>query len=581
MDDAIWVSSIDEGWVVRVSIADVARQVPPGSPLDSMARERGATRYFASGNSPMLPWDLSEGSLSLFPHKIRKSLNVEVTLDREARVTSKSVSLGEVVSQAKLSYTEIPDILAREDHPQHADIRAAKNLTQGLLIKRRDAGALIFYDLTKGWVTTEDGTLKKMKRRDDTVGYIIIQELMILTNVVMAQYMAENAIPTLFRNHEAKSAAPQREALMKDIASLLDAPVIDLESLQKQNHLLFKRAEYGAECVGHYGLNEKAYLHFTSPIRRYADLVVHQQIRAHLKGEPLPYTQEQVVTVATHLNTLMQEMRDRTKQMHVNRAENQARQNIEARKLDGLSAKDFERAVKVEVRSGGSPSDALVEAWTHRLDQNNIPNLCVTEVLMHINGADGWEVLQEAAVEALEERPADAIAVLNQAQSLGWEAVDYEGQQTGPAHAPTFTAKARLRVDLLGTFEATVMCSVGGSARLVKQRSGVELLRNIVLGRVGPQETVVIQGAALHLPTPTKKVEVDLNKNPISVLMELSQTKKIPAPSYSFDLKGPPHMPIVTCTATFDGWTIQAIAAKKQDAKAAAAQGLLEKLSRG
>lgn len=202
MDDAVSVVATDTGWIVRVAIADVAKRVPPGSDLDHTARERGATQCFASGNSPMLPRDLSEWRLSLFPNKIRPSLNVEILLDREAAVMSKSVVLGTVTSKAKLSYTEIPGILAQEDHPFHADIRAAKNLTLGLLSKRRDDGALIFYDLNKGWVTTEDGTVKKMKNREDTIGYIIIQELMILTNVVIAAYLIENDIPVPFRNHE-------------------------------------------------------------------------------------------------------------------------------------------------------------------------------------------------------------------------------------------------------------------------------------------------------------------------------------------------------------------------------------------
>jgi ribonuclease R len=103
MDDAVDVLHTDTGWTVRVSIADAAKHVPHGSNLDLLARERGATQYFASGNSPMLPRDLAEWKLSLFPNKIRKSVNVEVVFDREANVVSRSIQLGEVVSEAKLS----------------------------------------------------------------------------------------------------------------------------------------------------------------------------------------------------------------------------------------------------------------------------------------------------------------------------------------------------------------------------------------------------------------------------------------------------------------------------------------------
>lgn len=576
MDDAVDVLHTDTGWIVRVSIADAAKLVPPGSDLDKTSRERGATQYFATGNSPMLPRDLAEWRLSLFPQKVRPSLNVEITLDREANVTARTVELGEVVSEAKLSYAEIPGILEQEDHPFHDSIRAAKNLALGLLHKRREAGALIFYDLNKGWVTAEDGTLKKMKRREDTIGYVIIQELMILTNCTIAQYMAEQGIPTLFRNHEAKQAAPAREALMQEIVALLDAPVVDLESLQKQNHLMFNRAEYGVQNIGHYGLNEKAYLHFSSPIRRYADLIVHQQLRAHLKGRPLPHTEEGLGAVAAHLNALNQAQRDQAKQRYVERSEDRARQNITARRLDGLSAKDFERALKVEIRSGEPPSDSLVEAWTHRLDQNTIPNLCLTEVLMLDH--EGWDVLREAAVEALDERPADAVAVLHQAQTLGWGAPNFDIQQGGPPHLPTFSARAQV-VAGQKAFEAKVTCPSGGSSRLVRQRAAVELLRNIALRKEGEQETVVIQGTSTSPPPVAKQVKAeDPNKNPISLLAEMSQAKKVPAAVYDYAMAGPPHAPIVTCTATFMGQTVQAVAAKKQDAKTAAAKALVGKL---
>jgi len=360
--------------------------------------------------------------------------------------------------------------------------------------------------------------------------------------------------------------------------------VVDLESLQKRNHMLFNRAEYGVACTGHYGLNEKAYTHFTSPIRRYADLVVHQQLRAHLKGEPLPHTEEGVAAIAVHLNTLNQELRDRTKQSHVAWAESRARENVDARRLDGLSAKDFERVVKMELRSGDSPSDSLVEAWTHRLDQNTIPTLCMTEVLMHLNGADGWDMLREATVEALEEHPADAVTVLHQAQALGWRAASYEGSMSGPAHVPMFTARVQLSMDVLEkVFEAKVTCTAGGSAKLAKQRAVVELLRNIVLLRDGEQKVLMIGGTLASTPIPVKDVKAPINtpintaKHPISALIEIGQTKMIQAPVYSFEMAGPPHAPIMTCTGKFNGMEVQAVAANKKDAKATAARALLEK----
>lgn len=225
MDDAIFVHESAEGWTVRVAISDVSQVVTPGSVLDFQARNLGATQYFATGNSPMLPHRLSEDELSLRPFKNRKALVVEILLSPELEILSTRITLEKVMSLAKLNYSEIHEIVDNSEHPHSQLIQVALKLSKGLLTKRRAQGALVFYDLNTGWVTTEDGSLKQLKNRLDTVGYILIQELMILTNVAVALYAVEKDIPMLFRNHEAKIAAPSHEVLLQQISDAVRTPV--------------------------------------------------------------------------------------------------------------------------------------------------------------------------------------------------------------------------------------------------------------------------------------------------------------------------------------------------------------------
>jgi hypothetical protein len=146
---------------------------------------------------------------------------------------------------------------------------------------------------------------------------------------------------------------------------------------------------------------------------------------------------------------------------------------------------------------------------------------------------------------------------------------------------PSFRVTATLFVnDLDVIYAATIDCPRGGTAKTVKQKAAVRLLQNIVTmkGDSTSHTEWIIPDAASPSPSKKAKTISTEGKNPVSILMEVSQAWKVPQPVFSFDLKGPPHAPVVTCKANFNGHEVAAIAASKQDAKTAAAKALVEKV---
>lgn len=579
IDDAIWVEKDESGWLVTVSIADVAREVRIASEDDVRAKEMTETRYYARGNSPMLPRPLSEDQLSLWPHKFKKTMSVELRLNEDLSVKSTRVFRSVVRSQAKGTYEEVPGILADKEHKFHPLLERCSRLAMGLLTKRRDGGAFVLYDLNTGWVTTEEGFLRQLEKHDATIGYIIIQELMVLANGAVAAWCVENNIPILFRNHVARAATPpDRAALMQQIQDAMHTPLAGLDLIRQQTHMLLARAEYGAYLRGHYGLNLPAYTHFTSPIRRYADLVNQRQIRAFLKGEKLPYEQSEIEALATHINEVTERERAATAEYLKSKADEKAQRVTSARRIDGLGSKDFERVVKLEARSGAEVSGAFHEAYLLRLKDNRMPLVCMTVLFTEAPQAlPGWTELRKEVVAHVFERPEVAVSLFTMATQISnWPAVTYDVSGTGPSHAPQFTVVATIEIPDRPPVRAT---SKEGNQKVARQKATAMLLANLAGVDLSP---IALQDYAPVPQAPAKKKEFkfDQSKDPISVLMEYCQANSIDAPIYTFEQSGPSHIPTIVCTCEVAGVKKSGTAGKKQDAKRIAAVAAIGALSK-
>ncbi|MFA7459587.1 MAG: ribonuclease R [Trueperaceae bacterium] len=321
-DDAISVERLDssrDGLLrVGVHIADVSYYVAEGTSLDEEAVERATSVYLPGRVLPMLPEELSNGICSLEEGKARLALSVLVDITREGEVKGFKFKETVIQSDARLTYEQVQEFSDGGRLPQgkrklERDVKVLLNLTQQLRKARIGAGALDFH-FTEAKVDVDDeGTLHVTPIRSDSARQLI-EELMLLANRLVAQELTRREVPALFRVHEDPSDE-KLGALQKALGKLgytLDLEHTgpqDLQAILRQaagkpeaqlvSTLLLrslKQAKYSSEDLGHFGLAFPSYLHFTSPIRRYPDLVVHRVVRGMLQHRLSPTLKERMRT---------------------------------------------------------------------------------------------------------------------------------------------------------------------------------------------------------------------------------------------------------------------------------------------
>ncbi len=330
-DDAVWVERTDdEGYRAHIAIADVSAYVTPGTHLDDEARTRGCSVYLPDRAIPMLPRPLSSNLCSLLPDVIRLCLCADVILDARGVVKQSRLVRGFMKSRAKLTYGGVARALGFTDASPREPmaeqlvegLRVAHELSRRLRARRMRRGALDF-DLPEAKIVLDPATGMPVdvQRSDRDPGmvkaYQLIEELMLLGNEVVARELVRREIPTIFRIH----APPDEKKLVKfaalaerlgipfDVEATKDPRALadllksfaDHPSAHVLNMLLLrsmKQATYVVGNIGHFGLASKAYLHFTSPIRRYPDIVVHRSVHAVVQGQAIVRTSDDQTELA-------------------------------------------------------------------------------------------------------------------------------------------------------------------------------------------------------------------------------------------------------------------------------------------
>jgi ribonuclease R len=305
-DDAISLERVGKGWRLGVHIADVGHYVPWDSVIDQEARERSTSVYLVDRVLPMLPERLSNGTCSLKPGVDRFSFTVMMDLDRTGLVEGYRLFPSVMRSDRRLAYDQVDTWLADGGFPDDETETLLKEFrtVADLIGKRRVArGGLDFETVEpKVWLDAE-GHPTHVTVRQRTTATNMIEEAMILANEVVAQHMVRNTAPMVFRIHE--DPDPDALAQVAVILKEFDYPIKDVHGaspLTFQKIIRFahnrpekllinslvlrslKRARYAEELGKHFGLASEAYCHFTSPIRRYPDLIVHRLLRAQLSG---------------------------------------------------------------------------------------------------------------------------------------------------------------------------------------------------------------------------------------------------------------------------------------------------------
>ncbi|MGD2074934.1 MAG: ribonuclease R [Gammaproteobacteria bacterium] len=308
-DDAVFCKRTPKGWRLTVAIADVSHYVKPGSAVDDEAHQRGNSVYFPERVIPMLPEVLSNGLCSLNPGVDRLCMACEMYIDRQGRVTRSRFVEAVMRSHARLTYDQVaamlldgdPELRARYQ-PVLENLEQLHSLYKVLRKLRSQRGAIDFETTETRIVFGAERKIERIVPVERNDAHKIIEECMIAANVCTARFLTRHKLPTLYRVHE----GPQADKL-SDLREFLGelglslgggekpeaseyARLLDKIQARPDAHLIqtvmlrsLSQARYSPDNIGHFGLAHAEYLHFTSPIRRYPDLLVHRAIRHYLR----------------------------------------------------------------------------------------------------------------------------------------------------------------------------------------------------------------------------------------------------------------------------------------------------------
>ena len=318
-DDAVYCEPLKsgrgktafDGWRLIVAIADVSHYVKAGEPIDDDAYERATSVYFPRRVIPMLPEKLSNGLCSLNPDEERLAMVCDMLVDQQGEITAYQFYPSVILSHARLTYTEVATILA---NTRGAEAQRRQALVPHLihlhevyraLLKRRSHRGAIDFESTETQIVCDDnGRIEKIVPRTRTEAHRLIEEAMLAANVCAAEFIESNKHPALFRVHEGPT--PEKRVTLQNYLralglhfNLSDEPTpaelqaislgtkdrVDAAQISTMLLRSMQQAIYTHSNAGHFGLAYEAYAHFTSPIRRYPDLLVHRVIKALLQGK--------------------------------------------------------------------------------------------------------------------------------------------------------------------------------------------------------------------------------------------------------------------------------------------------------
>lgn len=310
LDDAVWAERQGSGFRLIVSIADVSHYVNHGDPIDVSARERGTSVYFPRRVIPMLPEVLSNGICSLNPDEDRLCLACEMEIAESGKIKSYTFHTAVFRSHARLTYEKVADLLfsgTSDGYPDSAGLLSQLQILEAcfraLLKARQKRGAIDFETTETRIIFDDNGKIARIVPVVRNDAHRMIEEFMLAANVSASEFLQKADHPALFRVHEGptdeklvmlrdflkefglhlqgvgKPSARNYAELLEEIKKRPDRELLQTVLLRS-----LQQARYTPENVGHFGLAYEGYTHFTSPIRRYPDLLVHRAIKAVLSG---------------------------------------------------------------------------------------------------------------------------------------------------------------------------------------------------------------------------------------------------------------------------------------------------------
>jgi ribonuclease R len=329
-DDAVFVEKTKKGFTLYVSIADVSHYVKRGSALDKEAYERGTSVYFPGTVIPMLPKQLSNVICSLNPYEERMTVTARMGYDTKGELIHASFDRSVIKSTRRLTYHQVEDVLVRNDKKSRETFRDLLPLLDNmgelakLLKTRREGKGNLDFDLPEPEVALDiEGGIKDILKSERLFSQGIIEEFMIAANEAVARFISDQGRPLVYRVHESpdKDKLSDFERLLRTLGVKyktdsrgrlpLQKVLADIRGKEHEflvNRILLKsmkQARYSAVNKGHFGLALEHYSHFTSPIRRYPDLICHRILKDIItkgtKERPI-YGEEDLEKMAAHLS---------------------------------------------------------------------------------------------------------------------------------------------------------------------------------------------------------------------------------------------------------------------------------------
>lgn len=550
LDDAFWLETVKDTdtTLLHISITDVGESIKPNSALDQQAHRKCFTRYLSDSTKPMLPHAYSEDSLSLLENKKRPAITLSIAIDPQGNTATPLIQKTYVKNKAKLNYKEAEQIMRSADHPFHAVLNKAHHIAKALFDKRKREGAITLYDQKKGITTSEDGILTLLSADESYNSHIIIQEFMILFNQSIAHFFAENDIPGLYRNHTSKAVAPERDVLLNDMNNVINmGDVARLKTLVNKFTLIFNKASYDPVIEGHYALNLPVYMHITSPIRRYADLINIRQLSAFLTQEAYPYSTQQLKTIGEHINTVISDYQTAKSSFFKEQAHEK---NVERlNNTDDFSAiegDDFYVLLKTAIHRNTLPESLHNKLISHLATHQ----LSVRELFVILFGAgksEAWLALKTSVLASLSEHIHDATSLLTMAvQKYNWSPVKYQIEAIDQ-QPQAFCILAHTSIDgedYCSDSQTTLPIPIKNK-KLSEHLANFNLLckilkieQDIPIPSVDQQQETIINEEA---NTPLT--------NYVGKIIELCNEKGWSTIQYNYEQQGPSHQPVFSVRA--------------------------------
>ena len=311
LDDAISIEKIDQQYRLYVHIADVSYYVREGSPIDKEAYERGTSVYVVDRVVPMLPHALCNGICSLNPHVDRLALTCMMEINRAGTVTNYKIFPSVINSDERMTYTDVNAILSgskktQARYPHLLQMCLDMKVCAGIIRRRRDRLGAIDFDTREAKVLVDEkGRPTDIKLRERGEAERIIEDFMIAANETVAGHVKWLETPSMYRIHEQPDPKKLKDFIRTaktlgynfhgGIQNVYPSQLQEMLNEARGNDDYFvlssfmlrsmQKARYDNRCMGHFGLALKEYLHFTSPIRRYPDLIVHRMLRKYVFQE--------------------------------------------------------------------------------------------------------------------------------------------------------------------------------------------------------------------------------------------------------------------------------------------------------